>query len=120
MSVLRWFTHNVADTAAGTHADLQPVVVHVPPAELVTTIVAQVGAMPRWHVESSTEQQIHLTRRTRLFRFIDDIFLTISHHESGALVHFRSKSRLGKGDLGQNRRNILQLIAHLKPILLEK
>ena len=50
-----------------------------------------------------------MTRRTRVFRFIDDI--TIEFHEttSGVRVEAESRSRVGKGDLGQNPRNLIEL-----------
>ena len=43
-----------------------------------------------------------MTRRTRVFRFIDDI--TIEFHETTSeYEEAESRSRVGKGDLGQNR-----------------
>ena len=54
---------------------------------------------------------IHLTRTTRVFRFVDDIHLNLSEQEPGVVeVNASSQSRLGKGDLGQNARNLKTLV----------
>lgn len=52
---------------------------------------------------------LKMTRRTRVFRFVDEI--TIEFHEttSGTRVEAESRSRVGKGDLGQNPRNLIEL-----------
>lgn len=54
--------------------------------------------------------QLHLTRRTTIFRFVDDIHLRIEPVSPlGCEVFGESRSRVGKGDLGQNRRNLREL-----------
>jgi uncharacterized protein (DUF1499 family) len=55
----------------------------------------------------------HLTRRTRVLRFTDDVRLSLTPGDGGTVVHAESRSRIGVGDLGQNRRNILELWAAL-------
>ena len=69
--------------------------------------------MPRWSVESrqenGSELQVHLTHRTALFRFIDDIHVRLTEQEGGTRVDAESRSRFGKGDLGQNPRNLREL-----------
>jgi uncharacterized protein (DUF1499 family) len=41
-----------------------------------------------------------------MFRFKDDVTITLSREGDGALVNVRSHSRVGKGDLGTNARRI--------------
>jgi uncharacterized protein (DUF1499 family) len=40
---------------------------------------------------------------------VDDVRLTLTPGTDGTVVHAESRSRVGLGDLGQNRRNILEL-----------
>jgi uncharacterized protein (DUF1499 family) len=111
MGLLRWFTKNWANTIEPTHADLAPLSLPLPLAATIERIVAVVPRMRGWQCAERTTESVHLVRRTRLFRFADDIRLTF-HQENGlTLVHAESRSRVGAGDLGQNRRNILELFA---------
>ena len=43
---------------------------------------------------------------TRVFRFKDDVTVTVLKEKDASLVNVRSKSRIGKGDLGANARRI--------------
>ena len=60
------------------------------------------------HYEDGAE--VHLTRTTGLFRFVDDIHVTISNANDGIRIDAESQSRVGKGDLGQNPRNLKELV----------
>jgi uncharacterized protein (DUF1499 family) len=57
---------------------------------------------------------IWATRRTRLFRFVDDIYLLLLPAHDSTVVFARSASRVGRGDLGQNRRNLGELWAAME------
>lgn len=115
MGLLRWFTKNSANTSEPTHPDLTPLALPLPPADAIEKVKATVGTMSRWRVVGSdAPDALHITRRTRLFRFADDVRLRFIPTASGCLVHAESRSRVGKGDLGQNRRNILELWAAIR------
>jgi uncharacterized protein (DUF1499 family) len=43
---------------------------------------------------------------TTLWRFKDDVAITVGHADAGAVVDVRSHSRIGKGDFGTNARRI--------------
>jgi uncharacterized protein (DUF1499 family) len=109
MGLLRWFTRNWANTQGPTHGDLAPLVLPLPPAEAREQVRAVVAIMPRWRVECEGDGDLNLTRRTRLWRFVDDVRLRFLPAGPGCLIHAESRSRVGVGDLGQNRRNILEL-----------
>lgn len=113
MGLLRGLTKNWANTSEPTHPDLAPLAVPLPPEVAVGKVKAAVGTMARWRAEPS-ESGLHLTRRTRLFRFVDDVKLRFVPDGGGCLIHAESRSRIGKGDLGQNRRNILELWAAIR------
>lgn len=110
MGLLRWFTKNWANTSEPTHADLQPLTFPLEPAEAMEKVRSVATTLRRWCVESAVRPDVlHLTRRTPTIGFIDDIHLTFVPTAGGCLVHAESRSRVGVGDFGQNRRNILEL-----------
>ena len=115
MSLFRWFTQNVADTSVPTHADLEPLTLPGALAEVDVMIRNRVGAANNWSVEpDSTDTLLHLTRTTGVLKFVDDVTLSLDESGGSVAVNARSQSRKGKGDLGQNRRNILELFSMLR------
>lgn len=66
--------------------------------------------------ENDNENQvlIVLVRTSRLFRFADDVEVTLQTGLEGTLVDAVSQSRVGKGDLGQNPRNLRKLLDTLR------
>jgi uncharacterized protein (DUF1499 family) len=49
-----------------------------------------------------------------VFVFTDDLDLRVAPHGRGAVLHVRSASRVGKGDLGVNRRRVRALFDALE------
>lgn len=109
MGLLRWFTKNWANTTEPTHPDLAPVVVPLEPSAAAELVKRAAASLPRWKVESEASGQLKLTRRTPTIKFVDDITVTLKPAGPGTMIHAASKSRIGIGDFGQNRRNILEL-----------
>ena len=67
--------------------------------------------------EVTEPQTLRLVRTTRLFRFQDDVTVQLQVTDAGTCVDVTSQSRVGKGDLGQNPRNIRELLSSLRRIL---
>jgi uncharacterized protein (DUF1499 family) len=111
MGSVRWLTKNWANTHEPTHPDLGPLTLPGSLVEAVRRVEQVVGNLPRWQTNSADPitGTIHLTHRTRLWRFVDDVRLTLAPGAGGTVIHAESRSRVGVGDLGQNRRNILEL-----------
>lgn len=109
MSLLRWFTKNWANTTEPTHPDLTPLELNAPVADAAVRVKRAAATLRGWSVHAETDSTLHLLRRTRMFRFVDDIKVTLVPTAAGTRVHAESRSRVGSGDLGQNRRNILEL-----------
>jgi uncharacterized protein (DUF1499 family) len=116
MSFLRWFTRNWADTDEPGDPALAPADLSLPMPETLARVEKLIRSLSGWQVEASdaTAGTLRATRRTRLWRFIDDVSIRLEPVPGGTRVHARSQSRLGKGDLGQNRRNLLQLLRLLR------
>lgn len=78
-------------------------------AEARAVVLATVERMPRWDVVDSVGPVLWLTRTTRLFRFVDDLYVLLEPRGEACAILIRSASRIGESDLGQNRRNIAEL-----------
>jgi hypothetical protein len=88
-----------------------------PVPEAVTSTAAIIARLRRWTVASSDPSggTLHATRRTRVWRFVDDVHLKFEPTPTGeTLLTGVSQSRLGKGDLGQNARNLRELTRALE------
>jgi uncharacterized protein (DUF1499 family) len=71
-----------------------------------------------WAVTSTTvtdkESIIEGTATSRIFGFVDDFAIRITDAAPGVVVDMRSKSRVGKGDLGANAKRIREFLADLQ------
>ena len=70
-------------------------------------IVDVAATLPRTRVVTRTDRYAHLEVTSLIFRFVDDLEL-LWDPEAG-VIHFRSASRLGQGDLGVNQKRIDKL-----------
>jgi uncharacterized protein (DUF1499 family) len=87
-------------------------------AEKLARIIEEaVRELPRWSLESSTGTEIRASRGTRL-GFTDDVTVRLTPSPSGAHTNthvvFHSASHVGVWDLGQNQRNLSQLLKSLR------
>jgi uncharacterized protein (DUF1499 family) len=116
MTFLRWFTRNWADTDEPGDPSVVPVELPLPRAEALAHVEKTLRRLPLFQVESVDAAQgiVRAMRRTRLWRFIDDVTVRLEPVAGGTRVHARSKARVGVGDLGQNRRNLLVLLRALR------
>ena len=62
---------------------------------------------PRTTIVEKSDTYIHVEARSRIFRFVDDVDFVLDVRES--VIHVRSASRVGHGDLGVNRRRVEQI-----------
>jgi uncharacterized protein (DUF1499 family) len=115
MGLARWFSRNWANTLEPTHPDLSPLCLPGLLEDASAIVKRAAGLLRGWRLEErNTAAELRFTRRTRVFRFVDDVVVHLEPAASGTLIHVSSKSRLGKGDLGQNRRNILELFRAIR------
>ncbi len=83
----------------------------VPPIETSLTkketqkrILDIIASLPRTHVVTQSEDYLHVEFTSLLFRFVDDVEFFFA--EENGKIHFRSASRLGRSDLGVNRKRM--------------
>ena len=70
-------------------------------------LLAIIHSLPRTQVLTDKNNYIHVTFRSLIFRFIDDVEFYFSEGEK--LVHVRSASRVGYSDLGTNRKRVEEI-----------
>ena len=80
------------------------------PAAVLDAVLRAVEGLPRWSISSRGRDEAKAIRATRLLRFKDDVTVRVGPHETGTRAEFTSASWIGKGDLGQNPRNLQQLL----------
>lgn len=70
-------------------------------------LLALINTMPDTTIMMDEPDYIHVEYRSRLMRFVDDVefYLDDATHQ----IHFRSSSRLGRGDLGVNRKRMEEI-----------
>ncbi len=68
-----------------------------------------------WKVVNSDESnfRLELTATTALLKFTDDIVIEVRPEPDGCTVHMRSRSRIGKSDLGANYKRIQKFLSLL-------
>lgn len=103
----RLFTVN--DVTAGLtpeYPDLQPQVFPDPP-EVILNAAVRVCEDRGWKVvaEDRVDRRL-LAEVSATPGFVDDFEVWLVEVEDGTVVHIRSRSRLGRGDLGMNARHI--------------
>ena len=98
------------------YPELAPIARPEPPAAAFAAAAAAARRMPRWEIvlEDPKELALEAVASTRLLRFKDDVAIEVRPAPGGSSVHVRSRSRLGKGDLGANAARIRAFAVELK------
>ena len=65
------------------------------------------ATIPRLARRQGTEHHWRFEARSLVFRFVDDVEFLFD--DDARVVHFRSASRVGRGDLGVNRRRMRRI-----------
>jgi uncharacterized protein (DUF1499 family) len=73
-------------------------------AAALERIVSIVASMPRATIVQRTPTSLRAEFRSRLFGFVDDVMFELD--DAKKLIHFRSASRVGRSDLGVNRKRM--------------
>jgi uncharacterized protein (DUF1499 family) len=95
------------------YGDLAPLRTEAGPGETFARALATARAMPGWDVvyEDPGAGAIEAVTTSRIFRFNDDVAIRIRPAGSGAVLDVRSRSRIGRGDLGANAARIRAFVA---------
>jgi uncharacterized protein (DUF1499 family) len=87
-----------------TYADIAPLAYTGDGAAAFARAVAIIKAMPGTTLIEEKPGYLYAQCQTRLLKFTDDLELALD--ESARVIHVRSASRLGKSDMGVNRKRV--------------
>lgn len=110
----RWLTVNVADTRRDE--DLDGRVYQIPFARVWDELLSDIRAHSRWTLDHKDEELgiITVSCRSLVFRLVDDMTIWVALDDNGLTrVEALSRSRVGRGDFGVNRRRIEGLLERL-------
>jgi uncharacterized protein (DUF1499 family) len=97
----------VAAQQKQAYPDLVPIVLAEPPDRAFERVRAAAETLG-WEVVAAevSEGRLEATDTTRWFGFKDDVVVRVRPHPSGSRVDVRSKSRVGRSDVGANAARI--------------
>jgi uncharacterized protein (DUF1499 family) len=98
-----------ATSPAPDDARLRPRVLPLAPEAAAERIERAIACLRGWRVIGRREGVIQATRTARVFRFVNDVSILLEPAAGGTAVSARSASRVGRSDLGRNRRNLAEL-----------
>jgi uncharacterized protein (DUF1499 family) len=106
--------NDVKTGATPEYPDIQPQRFNQPFEKVFAAALSAAQAM-EWDMRETNREQgiIEAVATTRLFKFKDDVTITITREGDASVVNVRSKSRVGKSDLGTNARRIRAFQAEL-------
>jgi hypothetical protein len=83
--------------------------------ELARAVEGAIRSLTLWTVTHASEERIEGVRRTRIFGFENEVTIHLTPSPIGAHTNTRAEfwsfSRVAVWDLGQNRRNLEELLA---------
>lgn len=96
------------------YPDVAPLMLAAAPEQVFTLVKELVGERG-WKVVAvdEAEMRIEVTAQSLIFRFTDDIAIGVSASEGQARVDMRSRSRVGRSDLGVNAKRIRAFLTDL-------
>lgn len=120
----RDLVRNRAETSADAKDPrLHPIPSTLAPPDLAALVESTAERLSGWkrstREESEERIEIGYERTTRLWRFVDDVVVTIRPTETGSELQASSQSRVGRGDLGQNPRNLVELLERVRDCIRE-
>jgi uncharacterized protein (DUF1499 family) len=104
-----WPLINVVETGrTPEYPDIQPRRYAADPSRVFDAALHAISVLPRWSLVRHDEAagEIRAESTTRVMRFVDDVTVRIQPQDRGTIVNARSASRVGRGDFGQNARNL--------------
>jgi uncharacterized protein (DUF1499 family) len=86
------------------------------PGAVLDATERAISSLPRWSLESRNANGLHAVRATAILRFKDDVRVTAEPNDEPGRTRLtlESASRVGKSDLGQNHRNLRELLEALE------
>lgn len=104
----------VAEQQRAAYPDIRPAVLDIPMGRAYERALAAARAMGWEMVDADPEEgRIEATDRTFWFGFTDDVVVRLTPSGDRTIVDVRSKSRVGRSDVGTNARRIRSYLERL-------
>lgn len=108
----------VADMQQKAYPDLASLTTGAPPEKVFEAAKAVIASMGMQLADADPAQgRIEANQTSLLYGFTDDLVVRIAAGADGTKVDVRSKSRVGRSDLGQNAKRIRAFLQRLKASL---
>lgn len=102
------FPADFVETVRASYSYLKPIELSSSPAVAYEKAIATAETLG-WKIVHRDPEALRFDaqEQTSVFKFIDDVTVRIRPSGSGATIDLRSKSRVGKGDIGANAARIM-------------
>ena len=112
-----FFSTHVAETSFGSvYPELQPLKIKrsdsLDQATLINTIKSSAESLG-YQLEGQLNSELHFVMTTALFKFKDDVYISVQSEQDSLIVNAKSESRVGRADFGANIANIVVLFKHI-------
>ena len=84
-----------------------PLTYKTTPEEAREKLISIIKSMKRSEIVKAEMNYIHVTFKSALFRFVDDVEFSFDDHRK--VIDVRSASRIGYSDLGVNRKRVEEI-----------
>lgn len=101
-----------SSTASTRKNQVEPIAYQGASAEVIAKIASVISAQKGASIQTQNATYLHATFKTPLMGYTDDLELLLD--ESSGVLNIRSASRIGRSDLGANRKRIAALRAMLQ------
>lgn len=91
---------------------IEPLTYSSTPEKALTNLKQVIQSLPRTKIITETQNYLYAEFTSAIMGFVDDVEFYLD--EQAKVVHVRSASRLGKSDLGVNRKRIEAIRAKLQ------
>lgn len=88
---------------------IDPITYNSTPAEALAKLKSIVKAMPKTQIITESTNYFYAEFTSNLMGYVDDVEFLV--YENPKVIHVRSASRLGKSDLGVNRKRVEEIRA---------
>lgn len=106
---------NCVSTESGRDTQRMPAIAYADsPADAQRRVVAALREEPRTRIVEERAGYVRAESRSRIFRFTDDVEVVIDGDRR--IIRFRSGARLGRDDMGVNRRRMERFTARVAQV----
>ena len=97
----------VSSQASDSEHRIEPIAFQGTPTEAMVEMKRVLASMPRVTIVEESPTYLRAEAKSLIFRFTDDLELLLDANEK--VFHVRSASRVGRSDLGANRKRVEQI-----------